>query len=390
MIIGTKLQALRELNGYSRKELSEKIGVTEQAIWQYETENTLPKIEILNTLQQMFNVESPFLMVGRSPKHVVHEARVAFRAADRSSRKKTKLEARFLDFADSLISYFEQFVRTGPVRFNELQKVVQNIIPSENTPVRIREVARAARKFLNLQDNRDLMARLELLGIYIVEKDLGVHTDAYSTITDNGRVWIVLGSKKKSAVRRNFDLAHELGHLLIHATIDFDELTTTEYKRIEREAHTFAAELLLPSDAFTADFVKLHRRSNPDYYLDLKRKYQVSIVSMAMQARALGLMSYQEQQYFFGQLTKKGYKTMEPLDDQLVPVRPGKIRALITLLFDRHLLTIADLSQSLHVRPLFITRLFALDTDFFVKYQPNHGYISRNNIISFPRHFTKK
>ena len=56
------------------------------------------------------------------------------------------------------------------------------------------------------------MAKLEQVGIYIVEKDLGVHIDAYSTITDNGHAWIVLGSIKKSAVRRNFDLAHELGH----------------------------------------------------------------------------------------------------------------------------------------------------------------------------------
>ena len=54
MFIGSKLQALRELNGYTRKELSDVIGVTQQAVWQYENDNVMPKIEILNTFQKIF------------------------------------------------------------------------------------------------------------------------------------------------------------------------------------------------------------------------------------------------------------------------------------------------------------------------------------------------
>lgn len=60
MFIGSKLQALRELNGYTRKELSDVIGVTQQAVWQYENDNVMPKIEILNTFQKIFNVEMLF------------------------------------------------------------------------------------------------------------------------------------------------------------------------------------------------------------------------------------------------------------------------------------------------------------------------------------------
>lgn len=389
MFIGSKLKALRELNGYTRKDLSVQIGVTEQAVWQYETENVMPKIEILNALQQIFNVDMAFLVNGNAPKHVVHEAKIAFRTTDRSSRKKTKLEARYLDFADGLTSYFEKFVSVRPAGFDKLQQMVQTKLSGTNNLTKIREVAKIARQFLGLQDNHDLMAKLEQVGIYIVEKDLGVHIDAYSTITDNGHAWIVLGSIKKSAVRRNFDLAHELGHLPLHGAIDFDELTAAEYKQIEHEAHTFAAEFLLPIEDLTADFKKLYRRSNPDYYLDLKRKYLVSIVAMAMHAYALGLMSYQEQRYFFGQRSKKGYKIMEPLDDQLVPVRPGKIRALITLLFNQQVLTLRDLSRHLHVRPTFIAQLFALEPDFFTKYQPQHSYANMQNVIPFPRRFTK-
>lgn len=91
---------------------------------------------------------------------------------------------------------------------------------------------------------------------------------------------------------------------------------------------------------------------------------------MAMRAYSLGLMSYQEYRYFFGRLNKLGYKNQEPLDDQLVPVRPGRIKAMIELLFDHRVLTVDDLTQRLHVLPDFIVKLFALDADFFDRYAP--------------------
>ena len=196
MFIGSKLQALRELNGYTRKELSDVIGVTQQAVWQYENDNVMPKIEILNTFQKIFNVEMLFLISGSAPKHVVHEEKIAFRTSDHSSRKKTKLEARYLDFADDLTSYFEQFVRTSPTGFDQLQKLVHQLVLNQHEPSPIRKVAKVARNFLKLQDNHDLMAKLEQIGIYIVEKDLGSDIDAYSTIADSGRAWIVLGSSR--------------------------------------------------------------------------------------------------------------------------------------------------------------------------------------------------
>lgn len=60
MFIGSKLQALRELNGYTRKELSDVIGVTQQAVWQYENDNVMPKIEILNTFQKFLTSKCSF------------------------------------------------------------------------------------------------------------------------------------------------------------------------------------------------------------------------------------------------------------------------------------------------------------------------------------------
>ncbi len=145
--------------------------------------------------------------------------------------------------------------------------------PDQPVDQRITQTANLARKFIRLQHNKDLMYALEMSGIYIVEKNLGPEIDAYSTITDDGRSFIILGNIKKSAVRRNFDLAHELGHLLLHTTVDMDTLTRQEHKQIEQQANEFASDFLLPEAEFKRDFAELPRHSNPDYYIEMKRKY---------------------------------------------------------------------------------------------------------------------
>ncbi|MGC4441969.1 ImmA/IrrE family metallo-endopeptidase, partial [Streptococcus suis] len=61
----------------------------------------------------------------------------------------------------------------------------------------------------------------------------------------------------KSAVRHNFDLAHELGHLLLHNQVDFEELSKEELEEKEKEANQFASYFLLPRKQFLMDFVNI-------------------------------------------------------------------------------------------------------------------------------------
>ncbi|WP_439333717.1 ImmA/IrrE family metallo-endopeptidase [Staphylococcus warneri] len=90
--------------------------------------------------------------------------------------------------------------------------------------------------------------------------------DAYSFWSNINIPFIILGSNKGVAVRRNFDIAHELGHLILHRNIQFDMLSNEEYKDLENEADIFASELLLPEEKFTKDFMMLNKKSNPDYF----------------------------------------------------------------------------------------------------------------------------
>lgn len=115
------------------------------------------------------------------------------------------------------------------------------------------------------------MFLVEKSGIFIFEKAIGEEIDVYSLWTNSDRPFIILGNMKRSSVRRNFDIAHELGHLLLHYKVEFTNLDTKEHKNIENEANLFAGAFLLPKKSFLQDMETVSRVTNPDAYLDLKR-----------------------------------------------------------------------------------------------------------------------
>lgn len=389
MFFGEKLTELRELNGLSRKELAARLNVSEQAVWQYENESTIPRIEVLNKVRELFSVDTKFLFSEAFLHQAASEETVAYRSKDRESRKKAKLELTYISYVDYYISFFEKFLITPDSTITALRQKTTEMLrsnPDQSMDQSITQTANLARKFLKLRHNKDLMYTLEMSGIYIVEKNLGPEIDAYSTITDDGRPFIILGNIKKSAVRRNFDLAHELGHLLLHTAIDMETLTKQEHKQIEQQANQFASVFLLPEAEFKRDFAELPRHSNPDYYIEMKHKYMVSLVALEYRAYKLGLITYQENRYFFGQLHKKNYQTLEPLDDQIPPVRPGRVKSLIQLLFDKCIISISDLESEFYITPLFLTNLFGLDKGFFDHYmQSKKEYFDSGQVIPIRR-----
>lgn len=385
--IGKNVRELRELNGLSRKELATKLNVTEQAIWQYENNKTIPNVAIFSQLAHIFNVRTQYFFKNIDIDHYITSSEhVAYRADDRDSRKKTKFELQYLNFVDYYINYFESFLKVPQNNFVNLQRQVDKIV---NKTIKrqhiISVVAEISRSFFNIQDNRKLMYNLENAGIYILERKSLEHSiDAYSTLTDNGRPFIILGTERKSAVRRTFDLAHELGHLLLHKNIDMELLDKKEYQQIEREANDFAAQLLIPEKKFIADFQIISHPSNPLSYLQLKGKYYVSIAALELRAYRLGLLNYQQNRYFYARISKLGYKLKEPFDDQWAPIKPGRIKAMLDTVFNNRLLSPTDLSNQLYVSKQFLIDLFALKNNYFQKYEDNSSnfYSVKNNIIN--------
>ncbi|KYG30041.1 helix-turn-helix domain-containing protein [Alkalihalobacillus trypoxylicola] len=380
MFVGKSLTNIRILHGYTRKELAELLNISEQSIWQYENGYMSPKLEVVNQLKSIFNVKSKyFYSKDLLEKHLINDinsTHIAYRATTINSIHKTQCEAKHVDFINSFMSMVENKISYPENEILVLRKKAIEIlnVNSESRLEKIKLIAKHTRKFLelNTSGNQNLLFLLEKKGVFIFEKAIGEKIDAYSVWTEEDRPFIILGNLKKSAVRRNFDLAHELGHLLIHYKVEFSSLDKKAHKEFEKEADTFAAELLLPEEEFKKDFLTIHKNSNPDAYIDMKKKWMVSIAAIGYRAQALKLLDYQKYRYFNILIVKKGYKVNEPLDDELKIPRPGKVRSILQLLFENNVINMNELVDALKVDIEFFVKLLGIPTSFFAKYQDNN------------------
>ncbi|MBC1483296.1 spr1629 family repressor/antitoxin [Listeria immobilis] len=393
MFFGEKLQSVRELNGLSRKELADKLSLSEQAIWQYENQYTVPKFEVVNELKKVFNVKAQFFYTESFVTNISKVESIAYRAEDREARKKTKMETTFIDFTSYFLDKFESKLNLQASLLSQLRnesiQLYNTSTEASDRLLQLEIIAENAREKLDVQSNSELLYKLELSGIYILEKNMGVSIDAYSTWTSQEKPFIILGNKKKSAVRRNFDLAHELGHLLLHYKIDMDSLTKDEHKIIEKEANDFASFFLLPKNQFLKDFLTISKKSNPESYLDLKMKYMVSIGALEYRAYKMGLLTFEENRYFYAALNRKGYKKNEPLDEDISIIRPGKVRSLLDLIFKNHLFSLNNILNDYYIERSFLESLLGIENEFLSKYseESNREYFNNSNVVSL---FTKE
>lgn len=378
MFIGENLANLRIMHGYSRKQLSEKLNVTEQAIWQYENNYTSPKMQIVNDLKSIFNVKSKFFyksdVLNRycEPSNIP-VMNIAYRSKIKNVISKTQAEAKHIEYLDSFVNYLTTKLSLPTQRIIQLRDEVINYLntTSDDREVQISTVAEIARSKLGFRDdtNDDLMFLVEKSGIFIFEKAIGEEIDVYSLWTNSDRPFIILGNMKRSSVRRNFDIAHELGHLLLHYKVEFTNLDTKEHKNIENEANLFAGAFLLPKKSFLQDMETVSRVTNPDAYLDLKKKWKTSLQVLGYRAANLGILDSKNHRNFYAALHRKDYLKREPLDESLSIQRPHKIKSIIDLVTKKELIDLREMMEKdWMVEVQFFNRITGIEVDFFNNY----------------------
>lgn len=161
------------LHGLSRKELGEKLRVSEQSIWQFEKQMIEPSFENILQMKEILQVKSTFFFEEFRVEKTFFENNVAYRKADISSRKKTNSEIVYLNVASKVINYLESFLNVPPNKLLDFRQKSSEILFDEITNEKIEKIATLSRKFLEIQsDNGNLLLSLEKSGIYVLEKML--------------------------------------------------------------------------------------------------------------------------------------------------------------------------------------------------------------------------
>ncbi|KIA60387.1 hypothetical protein FG87_37240 [Nocardia vulneris] len=125
--------------------------------------------------------------------------------------------------------------------------------------------------------------------------------DAYS-MWQGGTPYVFL-ARRKSPERIRFDLAHEIGHLVLH---DGEPCETAV---IEREADAFASEFLVPA-ASVVEYLS----STPSVsdILAVRSQFKVSAMALAMAAHKSGRISDWIYRQICIELSTRGFRSSEP------------------------------------------------------------------------------
>lgn len=229
-----RLSQARILSELTKAELAEFLQVSAAAIGQYESGVTRPRPELIPLLARALRVPPEFFAAGRPHGHL-DAAEAHFRSL-RSTRAKDRAKAAtHAEQLWELVHALEKRVRFPEVDLPELQP--------GTTPG---EAAQALRGAWGIRGGPfpHLVATMESRGILVnlisLTNEAVTRVSAYSTDALERPLVIVTPERASSVHRFRFTCAHELGHLLLHASpIPGD-------RQQEREADEFAAELLTP------------------------------------------------------------------------------------------------------------------------------------------------
>ena len=329
---GERLNIARVFRNMTVSELAEKVGVTKQAISQYEKGQSSPKPDTLFQFVCILGFPKEFFM--KEDNYKLNIENTFFRALSttknldlKTQEVKTEMIARLYNFLGNYLNFPELDIPEIDVeKFEDIENVAAYL-----------------RSYWRLGETpiENMVSLLEKKGIVVSSFTIeNRKIDAFTQIHEIGKnkqYCVVLGNDKQSMVRRNFDAAHELGHIVLHNKLTkVEELSREEFKQIEDEANNFAAAFLLPKNSF---FLDLRDANNLDAYLKLKKKWKVSIAAMIMRAKHLGRINNNQYQYLMKQMSARKWRISEPFDDIWELQRPVLFKKSIQVLKENNVLT---------------------------------------------------
>jgi transcriptional regulator with XRE-family HTH domain len=243
--IPERIAQVREFAGLSKTDLAQKLEVSVAAVSQWEDGSKKPTTENLVSIAQVLGVDVKLLMKPVPSVVLTRRGPTIFRAQSAAKTSQMKRRAyRFAEMASELFMSLEKWVSFPKI---ELPRVI---------PSNVEKAAADCRKAWGLGNLpiTQLGELFESKGIRLCTAEFGDdRCDAYSCIID-GRPFTFLGTEKQDRARARFDIAHELGHLLLHQHLSEDDILKNS-NEIEKQANMFASAFLMPAETFSKDVV---------------------------------------------------------------------------------------------------------------------------------------
>jgi Zn-dependent peptidase ImmA (M78 family)/transcriptional regulator with XRE-family HTH domain len=323
---GVRLQLAREFRGLTQKQLGDQVAASHALVSQYENgKRQDPPADLVDAFGATLGFKRNFFYLPVEDPFTEEECHFRHRRTT-PERLKTQVRAHA-----TLLGMVIDRLR-GRLRFpKENIPAIRAVSPDE-----IEHAAEETRKHWGLGLDAPLMhvgRVLENAGVVIVPHFASTtKIDAFSR---QGRVTVIFLNKAiPSTSRWIFDIAHECGHLVMHAGMH------TGCEETEKAADRFASAFLLPQRAFSREFRAA--RFSWQHVFEIKRHWRVSAAAIVSRAYHLELIGAAEYRKAFQYMSFKKWRSNgEPYEP--VFQEPELLSTAIAALGGSAELTIRDL-----------------------------------------------
>lgn len=301
MFTPSRLTLARKRRAMTLVELGDRVGVSSQSISNYEHDRQQPTFQTLQKIAEVLDFPISFFSAPEIDE--IDPASVSFRA-------RSKLSAYIRDAALSESRLAVEFSNWMDEFFS--LPVVQIPTPGRKmTPALNADYLRSAWHMGENASIRNMIHLVEAHGVRVFSLAPEYkEVDAFSFWRD-GRPYIFLNTLK-SAARSRFDVAHELGHLIMHC----DDESGVRTRAAEKEADDFASNLLMPRRSIAS---RIPESPTTDQIIRLKKHWNVSALALTYRLHSLGRITDWQYRQSVIELGRLGFRTAEPGDS---PVKP--------------------------------------------------------------------
>lgn len=338
------LRTARQLRGFQQGEAARLLGISQAMLSRFENQLAGLTDEILKSAADVYDLPLSF-----------------FRQTDPVLGAPVSVHPMWRRKASVSAKEMDQIVAELNIRLMHLRRLLDavEIQPTFDLPKlavddyggdaeRIAGLVRAQWQ-LPVGPIQNLTRILEAAGVIVVHSALGGSAVDGVTFRAPGLPPLIVLNTDQPADRMRFTLAHELGHLVMHHAQPTQDM--------EQEANDFASSFLMPSRDIRPYFA---RRVDLRLLAELKPVWKVSMASLLMRARSLGVLAYNQERYLWQQFSIAKIRLSEPPELNFPHETPTVLPELLEAHIQQLGYSVADLAGLLHVQPQELSVLYGL------------------------------
>lgn len=247
------------------------------------------------------------------------------------------------------------------IRIRNIAKLLQSMdAPAQNTVPQIdidefggsvADIARYVRDHWAIPRGpiSDLIEVIERAGTLVVPCDFGVSEIDAVGMRLQGMPPLMFVNSGAPTDRLRFTIAHELGHLIMHALPN---------EEMERQADLFASEFLMPEMDIRHQLLRI----DLTVLGVLKKVWRVSMAALLVRAKQLKVITASRYRHLWSQMSALGFRKREPAELDLSPETPRLLEKLFAFHRQQLSMTLDDLLTMFALHERDYRRYYVVNT----------------------------